>query len=101
MIKQEREKQKERRKHFLGTSSTGAGTSLRCISVSHLRGCVFAVMPEMIGLSQLSVQGYLTDWDAQKAIWDGIFSNEVLAVSTVHRHQLQNKNSTYGGRMSE
>ena len=67
------DKQKERRKHSTGTSSTGAGTSLRCISVSHLRGCVFAVMAEMIGLSQPSVQGYLTDWDAQKAIWDGLF----------------------------
>ncbi|THH10060.1 hypothetical protein EW146_g8492 [Bondarzewia mesenterica] len=27
-----------------------------------------------------SLQGYLVDWDAQKAIWDGMFSDEVLAV---------------------
>jgi hypothetical protein len=26
-------------------------------------------------------QGYLVDWDAQKAVWDGIFSAEVLGVS--------------------
>jgi actin-related protein 6 len=26
-------------------------------------------------------QGYLVDWDAQKAVWDGIFSDQVLAVS--------------------
>lgn len=28
-----------------------------------------------------SLQGYLVDWDAQKAIWDGVFSDQVLAVS--------------------
>uniref|UniRef100_A0A8H7XR10 Actin-like protein ARP6 n=1 Tax=Psilocybe cubensis TaxID=181762 RepID=A0A8H7XR10_PSICU len=27
-------------------------------------------------------KGYLVDWDAQKAIWDGIFSDEVLGVDT-------------------
>ncbi|TFY68995.1 hypothetical protein EVJ58_g663 [Rhodofomes roseus] len=27
-------------------------------------------------------KGYLTDWDAEKAIWDGLFSHEVLAVNT-------------------
>ncbi|PIL22707.1 hypothetical protein GSI_15400 [Ganoderma sinense ZZ0214-1] len=27
-------------------------------------------------------KGFLVDWDAQKAIWDGIFSTEVLAVNT-------------------
>ncbi|KAF8625937.1 hypothetical protein AX17_006663 [Amanita inopinata Kibby_2008] len=27
-------------------------------------------------------KGYLVDWDAQKAVWDGIFSNEVLGVDT-------------------
>ncbi|EPT05352.1 actin protein Arp6 [Fomitopsis schrenkii] len=27
-------------------------------------------------------KGYLTDWDAEKAIWDGLFSQEVLAVHT-------------------
>jgi len=26
------------------------------------------------------LQGYLVDWDAQKAVWDGIFSDEVLGV---------------------
>ena len=26
-------------------------------------------------------QGYLVDWDAQKAVWDGIFSDQVLSVS--------------------
>ena len=26
------------------------------------------------------MQGYLVDWDAQKAVWDGMFS-EVLGVS--------------------
>lgn len=28
------------------------------------------------------IQGYLVDWDAQKAVWDGIFSDQVLAVSS-------------------
>ena len=28
------------------------------------------------------MKGYLVDWDAQKAIWDGIFSDQVLNVST-------------------
>ncbi|KAJ4481897.1 actin-like protein ARP6 [Lentinula aciculospora] len=27
-------------------------------------------------------KGYVVDWDAQKAIWDGIFSQEVLGVNT-------------------
>lgn len=27
-------------------------------------------------------KGYLTDWDAEKAIWDGIFSHEFLAVGS-------------------
>ncbi|KAF8182292.1 actin-related protein Arp6 [Pholiota molesta] len=27
-------------------------------------------------------KGYLVDWDAQKAIWDGIFSDQVLGVDT-------------------
>ncbi|KAI0736230.1 actin-like protein Arp6 [Fomitopsis betulina] len=27
-------------------------------------------------------KGYLTDWDAEKAIWDGLFSQDVLAVHT-------------------
>ncbi|OJA12187.1 hypothetical protein AZE42_03943, partial [Rhizopogon vesiculosus] len=27
-------------------------------------------------------KGYLVDWDAQKAIWDGVFSSEVLNVDT-------------------
>lgn len=26
------------------------------------------------------IQGYLVDWDAQKAVWDGIFSSEVIGV---------------------
>jgi hypothetical protein len=29
-----------------------------------------------------AMQGYLVDWDAQKAIWDALFSPEVLGVST-------------------
>lgn len=28
-----------------------------------------------------SLQGFLVDWDAQKVIWDGLLSNEVLGVS--------------------
>jgi actin-related protein 6 len=27
-------------------------------------------------------KGYLVDWDAQKAVWDGLFSTEALSVST-------------------
>ncbi|KAF9564145.1 actin-domain-containing protein [Agrocybe pediades] len=27
-------------------------------------------------------KGYLVDWDAQKAVWDGIFSDQVLGVDT-------------------
>ncbi|KAG6813018.1 hypothetical protein H0H92_014756 [Tricholoma furcatifolium] len=27
-------------------------------------------------------KGYLVDWDAQKAVWDGIFSSEVLSIDT-------------------
>lgn len=27
-------------------------------------------------------KGYLVDWDAQKAVWDGIFSDEVFGVNT-------------------
>ncbi|KAF9527514.1 actin-domain-containing protein [Crepidotus variabilis] len=27
-------------------------------------------------------KGYLVDWDAQKAVWDGIFSTEVLSIDT-------------------
>ncbi|ETW81470.1 hypothetical protein HETIRDRAFT_318154 [Heterobasidion irregulare TC 32-1] len=27
-------------------------------------------------------KGYLVDWDAQKAIWDGMFSEDVLAIDT-------------------
>lgn len=27
-------------------------------------------------------KGYLVDWDAQKAVWDGIFSDEVLNINT-------------------
>ncbi|EGN93982.1 hypothetical protein SERLA73DRAFT_189133 [Serpula lacrymans var. lacrymans S7.3] len=27
-------------------------------------------------------KGYLVDWDAQKAVWDGIFSSQVLGVNT-------------------
>ncbi|KAG1901091.1 actin-related protein Arp6 [Suillus fuscotomentosus] len=27
-------------------------------------------------------KGYLVDWDAQKAVWDGVFSSEVLNVDT-------------------
>jgi len=27
-------------------------------------------------------RGYIVDWDAQKAIWDGLFSNEVLGSNT-------------------
>jgi len=30
------------------------------------------------------MQGYLVDWDAQKAVWDGIFSDEVLGVDTTN-----------------
>lgn len=30
-----------------------------------------------------ALQGYLVDWDAQKAIWDGVFSPEVLNVRTL------------------
>ncbi|KAK2463382.1 hypothetical protein APHAL10511_004608 [Amanita phalloides] len=29
-------------------------------------------------------KGYLIDWDAQKAVWDGIFSDEVLGVDTTN-----------------
>ncbi|KAF8739517.1 hypothetical protein AX14_009296 [Amanita brunnescens Koide BX004] len=29
-------------------------------------------------------KGYLVDWDAQKAVWDGIFSDEVLGVDTTN-----------------
>ena len=29
----------------------------------------------------IATQGYVVDWDAQKAIWDGMFSPEVLGVS--------------------
>ncbi|KAL0574881.1 Actin-related protein 6, partial [Marasmius crinis-equi] len=29
-----------------------------------------------------SIQGYVIDWDAQKAVWDGVFSDEVLNVNT-------------------
>ena len=31
-------------------------------------------------------QGFLVDWDAQKAVWDGLFSSEMLAVSTSASH---------------
>ncbi|KAI8978721.1 actin-like protein Arp6 [Trametes punicea] len=27
-------------------------------------------------------KGFIVDWDAQKAVWDGIFSNEVLGLNT-------------------
>lgn len=30
-----------------------------------------------------AIQGYLVDWDAQKAVWDRIFSDEVLQVRNV------------------
>jgi len=29
-----------------------------------------------------ATQGYLVDWDAQKAVWDGVFSSEVVGVNT-------------------
>ena len=28
------------------------------------------------------MQGYLVDWDAQKAVWDGVFSDEVCGVNS-------------------
>jgi hypothetical protein len=28
------------------------------------------------------IKGYLVDWDAQKAIWDGIFSDQIPNVNT-------------------
>lgn len=33
-------------------------------------------------LSVEALQGYLVDWDAQKAVWDGVFSSEVLNADT-------------------
>jgi hypothetical protein len=39
--------------------------------------CLFPCQGEDLSL----VKGYLVDWDAQKAIWDGIFSDRVLSVS--------------------
>lgn len=33
-----------------------------------------------LSLSVEALQGYLVDWDAQKAVWDGVFSSEVLNV---------------------
>ncbi len=32
-------------------------------------------------LGSQNIQGYVVDWDAQKAVWDGILSDEVLSVS--------------------
>jgi hypothetical protein len=29
------------------------------------------------------IQGYVVDWDAQKAVWDGVLSNEVLNVHSI------------------
>ena len=37
--------------------------------------------PRVSSVSHLVIKGYLVDWDAQKAIWDGIFSDQVLNVS--------------------
>lgn len=34
------------------------------------------------------MQGYLVDWDAQKAVWDGIFSDEVLGVNVESYHRV-------------
>lgn len=35
-----------------------------------------------LSVSVEALQGYLVDWDAQKAVWDGVFSSEVLNVDT-------------------
>ncbi len=37
--------------------------------------------PRVESVSHPVIKGYLVDWDAQKAIWDGIFSDQVLNVS--------------------
>jgi len=81
--------QKGTRQHTSDTRSADAKIFLRFIIVSLLRRCILLIHYAFWVLSlrprhELKVcQGYLVDWDAQKAIWDGLFSSEVLSVSDI------------------
>src|SRR6267154_880781 len=44
-----------------------------------------------------ALQGYLVDWDAQKAVWDGVFSSEVLNVGLSCDSGLMNIDLAYTG----
>lgn len=46
--------------------------------------------------TRYSCQGLIVDWDAQKAIWDGLFSNEALAVSILHPSASGKEQEQYG-----
>lgn len=54
------------------------------------RRCILGCLSSAYALSSFKrgacvsyvMKGYLVDWDAQKAIWDGIFSDQVLNVSS-------------------
>ena len=50
---------------------------LRRFEISHTHHFSFA---KSLYSSKYLFQGYLVDWDAEKAVWDGIFSDQVLGV---------------------
>jgi len=73
------------KRRILVINCNGVGTIQLFITVCHLRR--FVIRSPSLCTNLLSsleaLQGYLVDWDAQKAIWDGLFSSEVLNVDTV------------------
>jgi len=74
--------QKVTRLRILAISWLGVGTIQVFITVCHLKRFVITSSSSCTdSLSSLeALQGYLVDWDAQKAIWDGVLSPEVLNV---------------------
>jgi hypothetical protein len=73
---------REIRCHTLGMRLNGVGTIPLCITDYRSRRLVLAnIHFEYRAGENISsaTQGYLVDWDAQKAVWDGIFS-DVLEV---------------------
>ena len=78
---------KETKESTLGTRSNTVSTILHFITVYRLRRFVWNALfnsHETGDNISSAIQGYIVDWDAQKAVWDGVFSPEVLGVSLGH-----------------
>jgi hypothetical protein len=63
-------------------NSNGAEITHRFIIACHLKRSVSRQFSSIWARRDIFVskQGYLVDWDAQKAVWDGVLSPEVFEV---------------------